>query len=77
MKDKLKTFLNDYANLTNKQQGIIEYIMNNPYDVCNLSLKELAKRAGVSEVLILKVCDILGFENYKGLKNAFQNYIYN
>lgn len=74
MKDKLKTFLNDYSNLTKKQQGIIEYIMNNPYDVCNLSLKELAKRTGVSEVLILKVCDILGFENYKGLKNAFQNH---
>ena len=74
MKDDLNIFSEGYADLTKKQHEIFEYIINNPDDVRFLSLKELAKRAGTSEVSVLKVCNKLGFDNFVGLKKAFQNH---
>lgn len=65
--------VNKYNLLTKKQREVFDYMMDNPKDIQYITLKDLAKRAGSSEVTILKVCKQLGFENFVGLKKAFQN----
>jgi len=72
--DSVHTIINGkYAQLTNKQQKILNYIIENPEDVCCISLKELATRVGASEVSVLRVCRELGFEGFAELKKALRN----
>ena len=69
----LDSFRERYSQLTRRQREIFEYMIDNPKEVSYLSLKELSKRIGASEVSVLRVCKELGFGNFIGLKNAFRS----
>lgn len=58
--------------MTRKQQSIYDYIMENKEEISYLSLKEVATRAKASEVSILKVCHLLGFDGFLELKKEFR-----
>ena len=60
------------GELTNKQRSIAEYILAAPEEVSYLSLKELSRRAGASEVSVLCLCKALGFESFVALKEALR-----
>ncbi len=60
------------GELTKKQRSIAEYILAAPEEVSFISLKELSRRAGASEVSVLRLCDALGFESFVALKEALR-----
>lgn len=62
------------GELTNKQRSIAEYILGAPEEVSYLSLKELSRRSGASEVSVLRLCKALGFDSFIALKEALQAY---
>ncbi len=63
-----------YPDLTTKQQSVVDYLLAHPDDACYVSLKELSRRTGVSEVSVLRTCAALGFDGYVRLKEAFRRY---
>lgn len=58
--------------LTSKQRSIAEYILAAPEEAAYLSLKELSRQAGASEVSVLRLCKALGFDSYVALKEALR-----
>lgn len=58
--------------MTRKQQSICDYIMKNREEVCYLSLKELSQKVNASEVSVLKVCRLLGYDGFLELKIEFR-----
>lgn len=60
--------------LTAKQRSIIEFILSAPEDAAFLTLKELSRRAGASEVSILRLCKALGLESFVELKQVLREH---
>lgn len=70
--DSFQNINRNYDNLTRKQKEILDALLSNPEEVCYVSLSELARRTGVSEVTILRMCKRLGFASFVELKQAFR-----
>ncbi len=68
----LETLSSRYDSLTNKQRSVIDYINSNPESICYITLKDLSRSTGVSEVSILRLCRALGFDGFAELKDAFR-----
>ena len=63
-----------YNELTNKQKEIADYLIEKPSDICYISLSNLSKKIGCSEVTILNFCKKIGFQSFIELKKEFRNY---
>ena len=61
--------------LTAKQEKIFDYMLNNPDDCCYMTIRQLSKRVGVTEVSILRMCRNLGFEGYVDFREYFRSRI--
>lgn len=61
-----------YGSLTKKQKLIADYILENPMEVCYISLSDLSEKTGCSELTVLKFCKALGFTGFIALKKAFR-----
>ena len=61
--------------LTKTQTRIFEYMLNHPEAVCYDTLRNTAKRIGVTEVSVLKVCRKLGCSGYAEMKEVFRHYV--
>ena len=61
-----------YHSLTKKQRLIADYILENPMEVCYISLSDLSGKTGCSELTVLKFCKALGFTGFIDLKKAFR-----
>jgi DNA-binding MurR/RpiR family transcriptional regulator len=62
------------SELTKKQNEIVDFLLGNPEAVCYISLKELSRRTGTSEVSVLRLCRALGYDGYAALREAFRAY---
>ncbi|QSX06762.1 MurR/RpiR family transcriptional regulator [Sedimentibacter sp. zth1] len=70
----IETINKKYNVLTNKQKIIANYLKENPSDICYITLSELSKKIGCSEVTILKFTQKIGLTNFVTLKKEFRNY---
>ena len=59
--------------LTVKQKKILDYMLNNPDDCCYMTIRQLSKRVGATEVSILRMCRSLGFEGYVDFREYFRS----
>lgn len=57
-------------NLSNNEQQIARWILNDPQKVTSLTSQELAKRCGVSQSSIIKFCKKIGVSGFPALKIA-------
>ncbi len=64
----------NYNFLTNRQKIIADYLKENPSDICYITLSELSKKIGCSEVTILKFIKKINLTNFITLKKEFRNY---
>jgi len=64
----------NYGKLTKKQRQIADYLLEKPMEVCYISLSDLSRRTGCSELTVLKFCKSLGFSGFLQLKQAFRSY---
>lgn len=62
-------------HLTKKQRLVAETMLEDPESMSFLTLKELARKVGVSEMTVLHCCEALGFKNYNDVKYEFRRYV--
>lgn len=56
-------------NLSSKDKVLINYIMENIYDIPYMSIEELSSKIGVSIATMSRLCKKLGYKSFKNLKN--------
>lgn len=62
---KIKEIIN---NLSPSEKKVAEYILENPYEISNLSIGKLADKSGSSEATIVRLCKLLDFNGYKDFR---------
>lgn len=60
--------------LTRKQREVAAYMLADPERMSYVTLKEISKDTGITEMTILKTCDSLGFASFSDLKYEFRKY---
>lgn len=60
--------------LTRKQREVAAYMLADPERMSYVTLKEVSKDTGITEMTILKTCDSLGFASFSDLKYEFRKY---
>lgn len=63
-----------YPFLTRKQREVAAYMLADPDRMSYITLKEISKDTGITEMTILKTCDSLGFASFSELKYEFRKY---
>ncbi|MBG9981508.1 MurR/RpiR family transcriptional regulator [Aerococcaceae bacterium DSM 111020] len=58
----------NFKNFTDNEREILKYIINNPQQVTNLSITELAEKTLTSKSSIFRVAQKLGFSGYSAFK---------
>lgn len=61
--------------LTKGQERIARYMMENQYTICQRSLMDISKEAGVSDASVLRFTRAIGFEGYNDFKAALYAYL--
>ena len=72
--DILQRIRDMYPALTKKQKGIADYLMENPEDVCYITLAQLSQQTASSELTLLRFCEKIGCSSFLELKNEFREY---
>ena len=72
--DILQKIRDLYPDLTKKQKGIAEYLLENPEDICYITLAQLSQQTSASELTLLRFCQKIGCTNFLDLKNEFREY---
>lgn len=72
--DILQRIRDMYPALTKKQKGIADYLMENPEDVCYITLAQLSQQTASSELTLLRFCEKIGCSSFLELKNEFRKY---
>lgn len=60
--------------LTRKQREVADYMLEDLERMSYITLKEMSKETGVTEMTILKTCSLLGFPSFSTLKYEFRKY---
>lgn len=72
--DILQKIRDLYPGFTNKQKGIAKYLLENPEDICYITLAQLSQQTSASELTLLRFCQKIGCSNFLDLKNGFREY---
>lgn len=65
----------NYDELTDLEKKIVEYIMDNPENVLNLTANEIAEDLYISKTTIINLSKKLGFDGYSELRYYIKNYV--
>jgi DNA-binding MurR/RpiR family transcriptional regulator len=57
-----------YPDITNSEKNIAEFILNNPEEIYNLTIKELAQKTNVTIPTVFRFAQRLGFNGFKDFK---------
>ncbi len=63
------------VTLTKGQERIARYMLENQYTICQRSLMDVSKGAGVSDASVLRFTRAIGFEGYNDFKAALYAYL--
>lgn len=66
-----------YPGLTRKQKEIAGFLLENPEDICYITLARLSQQTSASEVTLLRFCKKAGCESFLELKDEFRRYTQN
>lgn len=72
--DILQKIRDLYPTFTKKQRGIADFLLNNPEDVCYITLAQLSQQTSSSELTLLRFCQKIGCSSFLDLKNEFREY---
>ncbi|OPJ60776.1 MurR/RpiR family transcriptional regulator [Clostridium oryzae] len=59
---RIKEIIN---NLNPSEKKIAQYILDNPKEISDLSIKKLSMKSGSSQSAVVRLCKILGYKGYK------------
>ena len=60
------------TELTRKQYMVAKYMIDHPDEMAYITLKELSRDIGVTEITILNTCASLGYESFTQIKYEFR-----
>ncbi|MDO4265992.1 MAG: MurR/RpiR family transcriptional regulator [Eubacteriales bacterium] len=66
------TIRQEGKKLTKKQKMVADYMMMHPDEMAYLTLKDLSRRVGVTEITILNACQALGYGGLNDVKYEFR-----
>lgn len=64
-----------YSKMTKKQRQIADYIKDNADTMTFITLKELSRELGVTEITILNACKVLGYNSFNEVKYEVRKFI--
>ena len=70
--DIIKKIEEAYLEMTRKQRVIADFMLQNTDTLTFISLRELSKQTGVTEVTILNMCKQLGYNSFNEVKYEFR-----
>ena len=56
------------VNFTKSQRKIAQFMMDNEYELCQMSLMDVSKAVGVSDASVLRLVRLVGFDGYNDFK---------
>ena len=72
--DILQKIREIYPSLTRKQKSIADYLLENPEDICYITLAQLSRQTCASELTLLRFCAKLGCSGFLELKQEFREH---
>jgi len=57
-----------YSGLRSSEKRVADYILENPEDIANLSITELAQKCSTSETTVNRLCHSIGYSGYSQMK---------
>ena len=69
----VETLKNSMPLMTAKQQHIAGFMVNNPSEMCYISLKDFSSQVGCTEATAIRFCQKLGYASFTDAKNAFRS----
>ncbi len=72
--DILQKIREIYPFLTRKQKSIADYLLENPEDICYITLAQLSRQTCASELTLLRFCAKLGCSGFLELKQEFREH---
>ena len=75
--DIIKKIEESYSEMTKKQKVIADFMLQNTDTLTFISLRELSQQTGVTEVTILNMCKILGYNSFNEVKYEFRKLLGN
>ena len=71
--DDILTIIRKKKNgLTKKQRIVAEYMLEHQDEMSYITLRDLSRKIGVTEITILNTCQALGFEGINAVKYEFR-----
>lgn len=64
-----------YLSMTKKQRQVADYIKENIDTMSFITLKEMSKEIGITEITILNACKVLGYNSFNEVKYEVRKYI--
>ncbi len=64
-----------YLSMTKKQRQVADYIKENIDTMAFITLKEMSKELGITEITILNACKVLGYNSFNEIKYEVRKYI--
>ncbi len=65
----------NYPSMTKKQKQIADYIKENIDTMTFITLRDMSKELGVTEITILNTCKVLGYNSFNEVKYDVRKYI--
>lgn len=65
----------NYDKLFSAEKKVADYILSNPQSSINLNVSELAKRSGVSDATVVRMCHRLGYTGYYQFRIVLAQYL--
>lgn len=54
----------NYDNMFSAEKKVVDYVLQNPYEVVNMNISELAAASNVSNATVVRMCHHAGFSGY-------------
>lgn len=69
-KQVLKTMRNLNGELFQAEKKVVNYVLENPYEVIHLNVTDLAEASGVSDATVVRMCKRIGYKGFYQMKLA-------
>jgi len=57
-----------YSSLRSSERRVADYVLENPEDIANFSITELAQKCSTSETTVNRLCHSIGYSGYSQMK---------
>lgn len=69
-KQVLETMRSLRGDMFHAEKKVVNYVLNNPYEVIHLNVTDLAEASGVSDATVVRMCKRIGYKGFYQMKLA-------